>query len=357
MRMDSRLRPNLKGKWQKNWVGNWGMVFCSWYGDIYTNTFGRDLGKRLETTILHYNSKTAINFIHANELGEICAYFADKIKEDEGAANLWCRQLRERTDKIMGLMDAFEGKGDFTLKDYRALSSAVHLHIPPNFAIKKVIDYLPQNLLRRHLHDFQEARLYCEPVYNRVESTLRELLGVIGKREGVDVNLLHCLLDFEMEKYLLDGELPALKILKERPKGSLLWYKNGKLRLFTGKEARTIMEEITRPQSADFASGAVAFKGKAKGIARIVLDPRKCDKFEKGDILITGMTRPEFLPLMRKAAGFVTDAGGMLCHAAIVARELRKPCTVGTEIATKIFRNGDLVEIDAFNGVVKKARE
>ena len=63
----------------------------------------------------------------------------------------------------------------------------------------------------------------------------------------------------------------------------------------------------------------------------MIFDPEKRSDFKEGDILVTGMTRPEFVPLMEKAAAFVTDAGGMLSHAAITAREMKKPCIVGTE--------------------------
>ena len=65
------------------------------------------------------------------------------------------------------------------------------------------------------------------------------------------------------------------------------------------------------------------------------------------------MTRPEFLPLMKKAVAFITDAGGILSHAAIMARELEKPCIIGTRIASKILKDGDLVEVDADKGIVK----
>lgn len=57
---------------------------------------------------------------------------------------------------------------------------------------------------------------------------------------------------------------------------------------------------------------------------------------------------------MKKAAGFVTDAGGILSHAAIVARELKKPCVIGTQRATKILKDGDIIELDANKGIVKK---
>jgi pyruvate,water dikinase len=66
------------------------------------------------------------------------------------------------------------------------------------------------------------------------------------------------------------------------------------------------------------------------------------------------MTNPDFLPIMEKASAIITDAGGMLCHAAIVARELKKPTIIGTSNATKVLKDGDLVEVDADSGSVKK---
>ncbi|MDO8581302.1 MAG: PEP-utilizing enzyme, partial [bacterium] len=63
---------------------------------------------------------------------------------------------------------------------------------------------------------------------------------------------------------------------------------------------------------------------------------------------------PEFLSLMVKAGAIVTDAGGILSHAAITARELKKPCVIGTKIATKVFKDGDRVEVDAERGIIKK---
>lgn len=77
-------------------------------------------------------------------------------------------------------------------------------------------------------------------------------------------------------------------------------------------------------------------------------------KIKVGDVLVTSMTTPNMVPIMQKAAAFVTDEGGITCHAAIVAREMKKPCVIGTKIATKIFKDGDVVEVDATAGIVKK---
>ena len=66
------------------------------------------------------------------------------------------------------------------------------------------------------------------------------------------------------------------------------------------------------------------------------------------------MTHPKDIVLIGKSLAIVTDEGGILSHAAIIAREMKKPCIIGTKIATKVFKDGDLVEVDANKGVVRK---
>ena len=102
--------------------------------------------------------------------------------------------------------------------------------------------------------------------------------------------------------------------------------------------------------------GVIASQGKnkiIKGKIKIVLDPQ--DKnFKTGDILVAPMTSPEYVFLMKKSMAIITDAGGLTSHAAIVSRELKIPCIVNTKIATKVLKDGDLVEVDANKGTIKK---
>lgn len=72
-----------------------------------------------------------------------------------------------------------------------------------------------------------------------------------------------------------------------------------------------------------------------------------------GGVLVTKLTTPDFLPAMERAAAMVTDLGGITSHAAIVARELHKPCIVGTKNATAVLRDGNTVEVDAEKGIVR----
>lgn len=93
--------------------------------------------------------------------------------------------------------------------------------------------------------------------------------------------------------------------------------------------------------------GNIAYKGKVLGRVFVIQHKEEFSKFQDGGILVTSMTRPEYIPLIKRAKAIVTDEGGITCHAAIVARELKKPCIIGTKIATKVLHDGDLVEVDA----------
>ena len=102
--------------------------------------------------------------------------------------------------------------------------------------------------------------------------------------------------------------------------------------------------------------GQIAYKGKVKGKVKIVSSIKDLSKVGFSDILVAAMTMPKYLPAMKKAKGFITDEGGITCHAAIVAREMKKPCIIGTKIATQILDDGDEVEVDANQGIVRKIK-
>lgn len=99
--------------------------------------------------------------------------------------------------------------------------------------------------------------------------------------------------------------------------------------------------------------GSIAYKGVVRGKVRIVLQDTDVSKVREGDILVATMTLPSYVLGMQEAKAIVTDDGGITCHAAIIARELRKPCIIGTKIATKVLKDGDMVEVDADRGVVR----
>ena len=90
------------------------------------------------------------------------------------------------------------------------------------------------------------------------------------------------------------------------------------------------------------------------GPVRLVPDVKLLDKVKKGDIMVTDMTTPDFVPAMRRAAGIITNRGGLTSHAAIVSRELGVPCIVGTSTATKILKDGMIVTLNGATGDIYK---
>lgn len=121
----------------------------------------------------------------------------------------------------------------------------------------------------------------------------------------------------------------------------------------------TFLEEEKEKLPKDYSKikalkGNCASAGKVQGRVRVILDERKAGTLQKREILIVKMTSAKFTPLIDRARAIVTDDGGRLCHAAILSREFKIPCIVGTKIATKVLKDGDLVEVDAEKGVVRK---
>lgn len=103
-------------------------------------------------------------------------------------------------------------------------------------------------------------------------------------------------------------------------------------------------------------TGIVAQPGKILGPVRIIKNFHDIKKVQPGEVLVANTTHPDYLIGMRMAAAFVTDEGGIVSHAAIVAREMKKPCIVGTKIATKVLKDGDIIEVDAGKGIIKKIK-
>jgi len=103
---------------------------------------------------------------------------------------------------------------------------------------------------------------------------------------------------------------------------------------------------------AGIVKGMVASSGDCQGIVRIVRCKEDFDKVKEGNILVTKMTDPSFIPILGKVVAVITDFGGLTCHAAIVSREFGLPCIVGTENATEVLKDGDLVKIS--DGSVKR---
>ncbi len=119
---------------------------------------------------------------------------------------------------------------------------------------------------------------------------------------------------------------------------------------------KNMQQEKEADENDVILKGLPASPGKISGIVKILLSVDEIEKFKDGDILVTKMTAPDWVPIMGKAKAIVTDEGGLTCHAAIVSRELGVPCIVGTSSygkkATETLKDGETITVDAKNGLV-----
>lgn len=193
--------------------------------------------------------------------------------------------------------------------------------------------------------------------YWAAEGLFRE----IARRLGINLQLLRHMLPWEIRPALLKGKCDKEE-LKKRWQYSLHYVKIGKSKVFIGKKAKNFVAKMNLAREEKIETyvseikGSCAQPGKAKGKAKIINYPHEMDKMKDGDILVSHMTNPEIVAAMKKASAIITDLGGITCHAAIVSRELKIPCVIGTKIATKALKDGDEVFVDATQGEVKRIK-
>ncbi len=167
----------------------------------------------------------------------------------------------------------------------------------------------------------------------------------------------------EMNDALETRALPEADELRERAKENyVIFLTPEKTRVIADPKEREAfiqskIPDLGQNSVSSTAHGRIAYSGVVRGKARVILHLKDVPNMQPGEILIANMTHPDYMPAIYKAAAIVTDEGGIVCHAAIISRELKIPCVIGTRDATKIFQTGDMVEVDAEQGMVKKELE
>ncbi|MDD5489094.1 MAG: PEP-utilizing enzyme [Candidatus Moranbacteria bacterium] len=216
-------------------------------------------------------------------------------------------------------------------------------------------------ITRKENYYFETARLFTHlkgyriEVRHRYSWALDQIFSELGRRLNLPLTFFRYATREEIISAATKKSFPSETVSKRKQK-MLYVFKNLKGSFIkidsVDKNFQSLLED-EKIEASEAISGQTAYSGRAIGKVKILEHEKDVAKIRKGDILVTFATTPDFLPAMIKASGFVTDQGGITSHAAITARELKKPCIIGTKIATKVLKDGDLVEVDADKGVVK----
>jgi len=208
------------------------------------------------------------------------------------------------------------------------------------------------------LEDFARIKILIQDVQSHSIYVFLRFLYEIAKRITISGEDVKWLLPQEITG-LLKNQKKTDKTLfdkiRSRKEIYVLAVIGSKLEFMEDERAREFLKNIgTEKSDVNELKGQTGYKGCVKGKAVVVTDRKEFDKVKKGDILVTTTTTPQFIPLVKKVRAIVADSGGITSHAAILSREMKIPCVIGTGIATDVFKDGDLIEVDADKGIVKK---
>ncbi len=215
---------------------------------------------------------------------------------------------------------------------------------------KEIIDLIESAQEAVFFRSFRTEKLFQSGIY------LQKLLLEIALRIGVGFKEIVYLTPPEIISCLENNNNYDRTLIFERMKGFALLPPSVPM-VVAGKELEQLNDHIHLFNiQGTKLQGHPAYLGKVRGQAYVVQDLKELTKVQEGGILVCNSTTPDFVPFLHKVTAIITDEGGICCHAAVISRELKIPCIIGTKFATKVLKDGDLVEVDANKGIVRKLR-
>lgn len=266
---------------------------------------------------------------------------------------------------------------------------------------KLVLDYLRNKAKEENINELKDEVRKTQIHLNNTKNEQKELFSKFDKKLKYYAQILqnHAIDRFELKNCWSGAEFLALSMFKKLSKLAnipihdfmqsyyhkdierliskgiclskdeiakrkicfVCYFHDNKLLFKSGSDAEELIKQLLgkREVLTKELKGMPASTGNVKGIARVVLVTdlagfvKDLNAFKKGEILVTTMTTPNMVVIMKKAAGIITDEGGICSHAAVVSREFKIPCVVGTKDGTRTIKTGDVVEINTTDGKVK----
>lgn len=306
-------------------------------GEVYWYKLVKDKDYISKEDIIIYLERFSWHMWNMYDLDEAINYYKNKFLEDK-------KDQYDRAQKIIDSKNKHKEKVLTILKEFNSEE------------LNKLVELFHRSTINR---------MRLKPVWAGVDFLTRDFINEIAKR--LKLNVVELVFSYrikEVVEALKKGNLLSKEEREARKESYFIALDNYKEIFITGEQAKTFAKkeypELFKENNEEELKGTVVSKGKAKGKVKIILSEniekvKELSKtFKKGDVLVTDMTQPNMMVLIAKAGAIVTNEGGITSHAAVISREFKIPCIVGTHTATKIFKNGEIVEVDADKGIVRK---
>ena len=347
-RREAVVEKIKKTNWHSDWSGPFSLFGISLPTNTYFEGMEINFGKGLNEVFIVYKNGIAFSRLQEDQYHQLGVHLVNRAK-DIAFVRKWSDTFKESADKVRKEISI---SVEEYIKNLPELLKHYQLYGAHNVATKIAFDIGHDKLSNEAKNLLEDARLYSETFYKDDALMIESVLRYLSEETGYPYDEMFMLTYDELNSYLKAGMMPPHEELRARHVSSGIYCTKDEMTVLFTKDMEDVERSRVGNSNNTEIAGRIAYKGVVRGRCRIVLE-YKNSKFENGEILVTGMTDPHFTDLMKKAAAIVTDGGGMLSHAAIVARELRIPCVIATKIATQVLRDNDFVEVDADTGVVR----
>ncbi len=352
----------MKEKLAKAFTRDLSLCVCQWWIPLQQKEFKRLLEAAYSDMPAYSDGQSAVFYCLQKDLDAIRESFFAKLSADP---EFYLKQRAAFRKAVKELRDFHASKGKKDSLDKKTIAKLKDL-LGALYPTYRFAIYLPSNWREetqkvlgpkagQTIDAAFQDRIFSEGALEEFDALFRQLCANSLAKISQPTRLAKFLSESEVES-LAQGKQLALDKALFRRKGWVL----SKARLYasTGFQDVFSKDGYSFPDEklpGDFLRGTVAFEGGiVSGKVRKIFSLEQLASFKQGEVLVTPMTSPDFIPAMKKALAIVTDEGGATCHAAIVSRELKVPCIVGTRSATAMLKDGDLVEVDAEQGTVRK---
>jgi len=337
--------------------------FVKPYGSMLREATGFEFVHQLHT----YKSGIGAFYRSAFEMERADKFFLDIVKRRDNILSVWQEMGTQYNEIANKLIAEFSAKNVFAKakKEYRE----VYKNFETILLYGTVIPYRILSGINFSIEhgadkkEFEYALDLFEPL--RAETRYPQLMDVMIPYFWKVAALIthyndHTLFSFltpsELERLLLGSFQFNTREIEKRNRGCTFWCDSRTQNILFNYDLKFLDQiGISIKSSRDIkeVKGNIANKGRTQGKVRVINNIAQSKDFNQGDIVVSINTNPSLMAVLVKCGAIVTDEGGIMCHAAIVSRELHIPCIIGTKIATKVFKDGDMVEVDADNGVVR----
>ncbi|MFA6445809.1 MAG: PEP-utilizing enzyme [Candidatus Paceibacterota bacterium] len=298
------------------------------------------------------------------EIDNVCDCILDCIKNDDGLFRDWyekAKVLNTKADKLLA-----EAKSPDFIIDGNSFNQVLDL-FSDNLGYCTILPFWVLYAINQSIEKGLDSELFgsVRKMYEELKSETRypQLLHQViskylNKAEiitGYTSRLVSCLNPDELRNILAVKDAVSSSDLKRRMSGCTISLKKIPYEIDFSYDLDTLSKLFIDHSTHDFTElkGSVAYKGIVRGKVSVINSIDDMKKFKEGDVLVSIQSSPSLMPALLKCSAIITDEGGIMCHASIISRELKKPCIIGTKIATKVLKDGDIVEVDANNGIIK----